>query len=62
MAEDDTLDNEATGASEEGGGNIDEGDAARPTSGGPAGEGDDASQRPGDWNPGEQSGSGGELY
>ena len=30
--------------------------------GGEGGEGGGQSQRPGDWNPGEQSGGGGELY
>ena len=30
--------------------------------GDPAGEGDTEGTRPGDWNPGEQSGGGGELY
>ena len=30
--------------------------------GDPRGEGGGAGSRPGDWNPGEQSGGGGELY
>jgi hypothetical protein len=30
--------------------------------GAPAGEGGGGGSRPGDWNPGEQSGGGGELY
>lgn len=49
---------EATGADPAGSEPSSVGDAA--TEGGGGGEGSDS--RPGDWNPGEQSGGGGELY
>ena len=42
-------------------GDVTNNDAADATAGG-EGQGGGQAQRPGDWNPGEHSGGGGELY
>ena len=76
MAEGDVTNNEAAagggGATEEGGAGRQpasgsEAAGADPAGFEPSGVGDPANEggqgsRPGDWNPGEQSGGGGELY